>query len=645
MSLSGDISQGTGEGPGAASRAAADGTAPTLAPTRVLAGHTAPAELCAVTRDGAVAISSSDDHTARVWRLCEAAAPAVVLVGHRSYVWQCALSDDATAAATASWDGAVRVWDAVSGERQFILRRAGLESARGCALSPDGALLVAAFGCGDKLKGGVVVCDWRNRDVIAEFSRPFGIFTCAMSRDASIIAFTWMNSRLKTRGVEVADRHGRSLRLFNCIGSAGVCLSDSGSRVAVADYNHLRLYDVHSSTEPTTLQGYTAADTVFCAMTPNGSHVVANAPDQSHSVWDANTGCLVAILRGHTDHTRGCAISADGSCIVTCSYDRRVGVWQRPSSPTASDPPPKSLTTTSTRQLLSPLPPAQTEPGAQQKINANLRYDLFISCHNNEELLPGVTSQTVAREMCRQALEMSNGIASIFFDDHEAHGFSGEQTRLEAIMQTRGGGTVLFMVTKDFLTTPWCANELRAILHIGTRGTSTGNGEEFKLCFICFDSSASEVWGQACDLIPGLQKYNMHPINRTEPEDMGNAMANVVHEAWKSDRQTVFGQHAVASFIQVGMLFQDDVTIARLLLGASGDDILTVMNNALTNGGPNFGMYNLELLIQVAGHSSNRMAAEEKRNAVKAYTVKWVDSQRWSWTVARAFGAEYLSPS
>ena len=75
-----------------------------------------------------------------------------------------------------------------------------------------------------------------------------------------------------------------------------------------------------------TLQGHTAF-VWGCAVSPDGSFIVSASNDNTLKVWDARTWEERATLEGHTDEVSGCAVSPDGSFIVSASRDNTLKVW------------------------------------------------------------------------------------------------------------------------------------------------------------------------------------------------------------------------------------------------------------------------------------------------------------------------------
>ena len=86
------------------------------------------------------------------------------------------------------------------------------------------------------------------------------------------------------------------------------------------------MWDAAAGRERATLGGHTEG--VFaCAVSPDGSLIVSASEDKTLKVWDAATGRERATLKGHTELVKACAVSPDGSFIVSASEDRILKVW------------------------------------------------------------------------------------------------------------------------------------------------------------------------------------------------------------------------------------------------------------------------------------------------------------------------------
>jgi hypothetical protein len=75
-----------------------------------------------------------------------------------------------------------------------------------------------------------------------------------------------------------------------------------------------------------TLHGHT--DVVDgCAVSPDGTWIVSASRDNTLKIWDAQTGQVRLTLRGHTTSVNSCAVSHDGVWIVSASSDNTLKVW------------------------------------------------------------------------------------------------------------------------------------------------------------------------------------------------------------------------------------------------------------------------------------------------------------------------------
>lgn len=63
------------------------------------------------------------------------------------------------------------------------------------------------------------------------------------------------------------------------------------------------------------------------AVSDDGAFVATASWDQTAAVWEADTGALRAVLRGHTNRVADVAFSADGGALVTASWDGTIRRW------------------------------------------------------------------------------------------------------------------------------------------------------------------------------------------------------------------------------------------------------------------------------------------------------------------------------
>ena len=104
--------------------------------------------------------------------------------------------------------------------------------------------------------------------------------------------------------------------------------SPDGSRIVTASRDKMaRVWRADSGALIAELKGH--ADRVHsAAFSPDGSRIVTASRDNTARVWMADSGALIAELKGHADRVHSAAFSPDGSRIVTASGDKTVRVWK-----------------------------------------------------------------------------------------------------------------------------------------------------------------------------------------------------------------------------------------------------------------------------------------------------------------------------
>ena len=61
---------------------------------------------------------------------------------------------------------------------------------------------------------------------------------------------------------------------------------------------------------------------------PNGRYIVTASADNLSRVWDAATGELKTVLRGHQGEVNSATFSPDGRWVLTASYDATAQIWE-----------------------------------------------------------------------------------------------------------------------------------------------------------------------------------------------------------------------------------------------------------------------------------------------------------------------------
>ncbi len=242
-----------------------------------LEGHTGGVVSVAVTADGRVALTGSDDQTARLWDL-SCGVELRTLSGHSGWVLAVAITPDGRHAVTASDDETLRLWDLENGTQlQILTGHAGRVNSLDVA--PDGRLVLSA------------------------------------SHDRTIKVW------------DIESRAEYLTLVGHNDGVRAVAVTPDGKRALTASDDHtLKIWDLNSGKELCTMEGH--QDRVRAlALTPDGKRAVTASADHTVRVWDLvegrEVGPLIDNIRGVTALT----VSADGTQVLTASDDGVVRRW------------------------------------------------------------------------------------------------------------------------------------------------------------------------------------------------------------------------------------------------------------------------------------------------------------------------------
>ncbi len=302
-----------------------------LRPIATLLGHSSWSLRCAISADGRYALSGDGVPSARIWDLEEPSNSREFASDLPLGIRQCALSDDGSLAAVAADGRGVSINEVSTGNRIFIIEEPIEEraqySAGGCALTGDGSVLVAAFRTSNRSKGQLHIVRWKNpsaKPIILK--RDYSIWQCEISSDARKVVFKyWKGSK---SGVELIDINtAQSLGKWEVSNGEWNFAIDAEARTLVtADARSLRVIDMKTG-DSRNMKSYTFSAFAGVDISANGKYVVAPMADYKFGIWEAETGRLIAVLGGHQNRSNGCAISADGTRVLTCSNDHTVRVW------------------------------------------------------------------------------------------------------------------------------------------------------------------------------------------------------------------------------------------------------------------------------------------------------------------------------
>jgi WD40 repeat protein len=339
---------------------------------KVLKGHTDSVSGCAVSPDGRWIVSSSFDHTLKVWDVATG-AQLLTLSGHTEKVISCAVSPDGRFIVSSSLDCTLKVWDATNGTERLTLT-GHTNTVIGCAVSPDGSFIVSASD-DDTLKLWDATTGAERLTLKGHIDMVIG---CAVSPDGRWIVSSSWDKTLKiwdaTTGAELLTLSGHTSHVSGCAVSPDghFIVSSSWDKTlkiwdATNEVEHLILTSCAADLDARTLissqdrdalkigQSRVSASSNYwttwkklrrnnpgvggstieedtervirCAVSPDGSFIVSASSNRMLKIWDASTGAERLILSGHKGMVLGCVVSPDSCFVVSSSTDNTLKVW------------------------------------------------------------------------------------------------------------------------------------------------------------------------------------------------------------------------------------------------------------------------------------------------------------------------------
>jgi WD40 repeat protein len=177
-------------------------------------------------------------------------------------------------------NGEVKVWDLLE-RRSLVTIEAHELQISTLDFSPDGSLLATG---GDE--GSVRVWDWRERESLLEFSiEPDGL-----------------------KPVRVA-------------------FSPSGDQIAVGTQTDVQLVTFPGGEIQHTLDIIDGGVSALMVYSPDGRYIVTGTQNREMTIWNAQTGELIAQLPGTTGSRVAAAFSPDSTMLLTAALDGAVNLW------------------------------------------------------------------------------------------------------------------------------------------------------------------------------------------------------------------------------------------------------------------------------------------------------------------------------
>ncbi|MCT7969635.1 serine/threonine protein kinase [Laspinema sp. D1] len=293
-----------------------------------LTGHSAAIKAVALSRDGKIIASGSEDKTLMIWDR----HPGKVLhtlTQHSGAVTAVVISPDGKLLVSGSTDKTIKFWQLPTG---FLLRTLTGHTGAITALTitPDGKTLVS--GSADKtlklwnLRTAQLQQTWEGhtQGVSCLTCSPDGKTIASGSDDRTIKLWNLRNGTVK------ATLTGHQERV-----EAVAIASDSQTLASGSRDKTIQTWQLDTGTRLATpkehLSGFQAIGylPLLPTLNPGNGHIlVSGSEDKTLKIWHQETGNLLHTLTGHSDSITCLALSFEGQTIISGSLDKTLKIWQ-----------------------------------------------------------------------------------------------------------------------------------------------------------------------------------------------------------------------------------------------------------------------------------------------------------------------------
>lgn len=291
----------------------------TLAKT--LKSHSQPVWATAISANGQVLASGSQDNTIKVWNALTGQLQRTLL-GHKDTVRSLAMSADGGTLASGSGDTTIKLWDLPTGK--LIGTFSGHSSpVWSVAIAPDGKTLISASEDGS-------INIWNlstGSSKTIESAHNSRIFSIALSPDNQTFATGSKDKTIKLWQLPT----GKLLRTINGHTNAvrTLAYSPDGKQLASGSWDTtIKLWNPQTGERLQTLEGHRDR-VVALVFSHNGQQLASAGLEPTIKLWDAKSGKLMHKFAAHSDWVLSLAAIPGSNNLISSSKDRTIKIWQR----------------------------------------------------------------------------------------------------------------------------------------------------------------------------------------------------------------------------------------------------------------------------------------------------------------------------
>jgi WD40 repeat protein len=251
----------------------------------------------------------------------------MTLTDHAASVRCLAISSDGQMLASGSEDRTIKLWHVGSGN---LIRTINWKGAFGepeaswvtsLAISPNGQI------ASTNLSKFVKLWDCNSGNLIRNFrGHSDSVHTVTVSSDGSTLVSGSRDNTIKAWNLTTENIIGTFKGHSNTVLTVALS-SDGQTLVSGSRDNTINIWNLLSGKLLRTLRGH--SDWVrTVAISPDGKLLASGSSDQIVQLWDLNNGALLRTLKGHSDWVNSVIISPDINTLISGSKDATLKLWQ-----------------------------------------------------------------------------------------------------------------------------------------------------------------------------------------------------------------------------------------------------------------------------------------------------------------------------
>lgn len=275
--------------------------------------HSQAVRCVAISGDGKLAVSGSDDCTLKVWNLENGKEPCQ-LKGHSGSVNSVAISRDNELLVSSSSDKTIKLWNLKDGN--LIKTLSGTNKVITCVVF-DPHKPVIYSGSTD---GVIRTWNLETAQITHTFPKHSNTITGLAITPNGQTLISGSNDQTIIVGTNYTLKHST---LVMCL-----AVSSDGKLLVSGSYDgEIKLWDLDTGKLINTLKEHTAS-ILSVAISVDGQIIASGSEDKTIKIWNLNTGEEIQTLEQNLRAVTSVAISQDGKTLISGSLDYSVKLWK-----------------------------------------------------------------------------------------------------------------------------------------------------------------------------------------------------------------------------------------------------------------------------------------------------------------------------